>query len=142
MFGSKISKEDFDQVSSALTEANLLNTRLEAKLEEARTTIEGLNEARTKQAKLLKQHEAEVATLKANHAAELQSVTKQVSRQINNTLSAIGVNTFASEIIYSEKAQRSDQELLKQLNELPQELKTEFYNANKAALSRAILAKS
>ena len=76
------------------------------------------------------------------HAAELQSVTKQVSRQINNTLSAIGVNTFASEIIYSEKAQRSDQELLKQLNELPQELKTEFYNANKAALSRAILAKS
>jgi hypothetical protein len=142
MFGTKIAKEEYDQVNSALAEANLLNTRLEARLEEAKTTIENLGIEKAKHLKTAKQHQAELDKINTSHATELLALNTKVSRQVNQTLASIGVNTFASETIYLEKAQTTDQELLRQFTSLPQELKSEFYQANKAALSRAVLAKS
>lgn len=142
MFGyNKVSQEEYTQVKSALAEANLFNTRLEANLEEAKAAIEALTSDKSKQAKLIKQHQTEVENLKAQHAVEMEGLKTSVNRKINQSLASIGVNQFASEI-YSEKREASDQELLIQLNSLPQELKTEFYQAHKAQLSRAVLAKT
>jgi hypothetical protein len=119
-----------------------MNTRLEAQLEEARTTIESLTSEKSKHAKLIKQHQADVDNIKLQHSVEMEAIKGSVNRKVTQALSSIGVNQFVAETIYSDKAQATDQELLIQLNSLPQEQKTEFYQKHKVQLSRAVLAKT
>lgn len=141
MFEPKVSKEQFDLVSKDLSTATSLNMLLEAKLEEAKNTIETLSAKHIKSSKLAKQHENILEQLKSQHELELTTVKNSLNKQINQSLASIGVNQFAAEI-YSGESLKSDKELLTQFNSLPKEKQSEFYQQHKAALSRAVLSKN
>jgi hypothetical protein len=141
MFEPKVSKEQFDLVSKDLSIATSLNMQLEAKLEEAKNTIETLSTKHVKTGELVKQHKLVLEQLKTQHELELNSVKNSLNKQINQSLASIGVNQFAAEI-YSGESQKSDKELLTQFNSLPKEKQSEFYQQHKAALSRAVLSKT
>jgi predicted nuclease with TOPRIM domain len=122
MFGTKLSNKvsqvDFDEKVAELSATLLLNTKLEAKLDEARTTIENLSSEKTKQTKAINQHKIEMENIKSQHNIEMEAMKNSVNRKINQSLASIGVDKFASEI-YSDIAQKSDRELLNQFVNLP-----------------------
>ena len=141
MFGSKITQEQYDAVNQQLTAVNEHNVRLESALDEANGIIETLAAEKSVISKQLQTFNHTLEQTKDKHTQELDKVKKSIDLRVNQALANIGVSQFASEI-YSDAPSKSDKELLAQFNRLPGEAKTEFYNKNKVALSRAVLSKN
>lgn len=139
MFGSKITQEQYDDVTKQLTTAHIINSRLEGDLKEAQETIENLASEKQTLAEQINKHQSIIDQLKQTQTEEIKKIKQSVSAQVNHQLATIGVSQFASEI-YLATPQKSDQELLTQFHSLTGGKRTEFWNANKAALTRVVLA--
>jgi hypothetical protein len=92
-------------------------------------------------AKQLNDHKQALADADTKHAAELEAVKTSVARKINSTLASIGVTMFANEN-FSASPEISDQQALVEFTNLKGQEKTEYYNKNKAKITRALLPKS
>jgi len=138
MFGNKITQEQYEDVTKQLSNVQARNMRLEDNLKEAEETIENLASEKQALAEQINQHQSNLKQLKQTHAEQINKIKLGVNTQVNHQLATIGVGQFASEI-YSVQPTNSDLELLIEFNGLTGGKKTEFWNVNKAAITRALL---
>jgi len=141
MFGNtKYSQEYVDGLSKQISDLNAVNTRLEASFDEANTTIEELAVEKEQLTKQITNFQTDLKALNDKHKVELTNISNSVNKKVNSALAAIGVDVFANDN-FSVKVGKSDKELLTQFNGFTDPAaKTEFYNKNKVAISRALLS--
>lgn len=139
MFG-KSDKTRVTELESEIKTLASSRDEMFAQLETFKSEVESFADVKRTLNKKISEYKSEIENMKQMHDTELKCMETSVNRKINAALSSIGVSAFASEIIKSDKDQ-SDVEALRVFNSLSGQEKTDFYNKNKAKISRALLSK-
>ena len=133
MFGTTISKSEYFAMKSQyeskakeLANAEAYVSRLNSELSEHKSTIE---------------------TMAAKYSFEIEELRQKISKtensvnaKVNCALASIGVSNFAVETIYPDNVATPDA-ALKKFTALSGAAKTEYYNDNKALITRALESK-
>lgn len=134
-------KAEAEKLRKDLASISAAKVALEQELKEARESIESSTHEYLGYKEQIKNHKKVLDEQKAMHEAALLAAQTSINKKINTSLASIGVNTFACEN-FSVNNEPSDTECLNTFNGLTGQAKTEFYNRNKAKITRALLPKS
>lgn len=135
-------KAEVEQLTKEMANLTAHNAALQKQVEEAKEAMESsANEhaGYKKQIASLKKSNEEFIAIKDIEIAQLK---ESVNKRINSALAVIGVSTFANESFMVNNTDVSDMECLNTFNSLAGQEKTEYYNKNKAKITRALLQKS
>lgn len=134
-------KAEADKLAKQLASVSASRLALEKELAELREGMESAAHEYLGYKEQIKSHKQALEDQKATYEAALLAAQAQVNKKVNYSLASIGVNTFANES-FSVKNEPSDTECLNTFNALNGQEKTEYYNKNKAKITRALLPKS
>lgn len=136
MFGN--TKEQIESLTKEMSDISLERDKLISHLEEARNIIESADSEKKALSKKNSEYKKEIEVLKVQHKIDLDHKEKSIYHKVNTTLASMGVDTFANEY-FSDNKPITDIEIINTFNSLTGHEKTEFYNKNKAAITRALL---
>lgn len=135
---SKELKSKFDSLTKEMNDISAENVSLRNKLDESFGVIENFNEEKKALTKKNAEYRKEIESLKLRNEQKLTEVSSTVDRKINEFLATIGVTEFAAES-FSNNNSANDAAIFEQFNRLVGNDRTEFYNKNKAQITRVLL---
>lgn len=140
MFGnSKELQSSIDSLKKELMDVTSDREKLFLRLEEAQNIIESFENEKKAFLKKNNEYKKEIDFLRVEHKANLDKLEKSVHYRVNTALASMGVDTFVTEN-FSEKTPHTDIEKLNTFNSLSGHEKTEYYQKNKAEITRALLS--
>lgn len=134
-------KAKAEELTKQLATISAAKVELEQKLEEAKESMESSAHEYSGYKKQISAYKKSLEELKEIHAAELKAMQTSINKKINDSLASVGVCMFANDNV-SVINEPSDASCLTQFNALSGNEKTEYYNKNKAKITRALLNQS
>lgn len=138
MFGNKELEVKLESLNKEINDLNADNLRCRKRINEMENIVESFDIEKKALHKKNADYKKEIEVLKVQHEVDLGKVEKGIYHKVNATLASMGVDAFATEY-FSEKKPDTDIQIMNTFNSLSGNEKTEFYNKNKAAITRVLL---
>jgi predicted nuclease with TOPRIM domain len=135
---SKEMKGKFDSLTKELSDLSAENISLRNKLDDSMSIMETFDAEKKAIHKKNAEYKKEIEALKNSNKQNIETVSLSVNRKINEFLATIGVTEFAAES-FTNNSSVNDEQVYNKFQSLSGNERTEFYNKNKAQITRVLL---